>query len=119
MMTKGEQLCAEAVQRSRTRISRVRNSSAHPSYLVPVLVKALVILDVMRKSERPYTVAELAKLTAYPVSTVYRILRTCSAFGLLPDGDDGVYCFIGSSGVKNDWHRTFATVCSHCKVKRS
>lgn len=78
---------------SRTDSARRRNPHVHQSYIIPVLSKALVLIEVMKKSERPLNVDELARRTGIAKSTVYRILRTLSAYGYLPDGADGIYSF--------------------------
>lgn len=83
----------EQIKRSRTDSARRRHPHVHRSYLIPVLSKALMIMEVLKRSDRPLNVHELADATGVSKSTTYRILRTLSAHGYLPDGADGVYSF--------------------------
>lgn len=83
----------EINERSRTDSARRRNPHVNRSYIIPVLRKALLVIEVMKSSERPLNVDQLAKITGIAKSTVYRILRTLSAYGYLPDGADGIYSF--------------------------
>lgn len=83
----------QIAERSRTDAARKRRPHVNRSYIIPVLSKALLIIDVLQKTERPLTVDELTTMTGTAKSTVYRILRTLSAHGYLPDGADGIYSF--------------------------
>ncbi len=83
----------ELAARSRTTVARLRRPDVQQSYLVPVLCKALGIMRLLEKSEGPMNVDQVCRATGYPKSTVYRILRTLSAHGFLPHGDDGIYAF--------------------------
>lgn len=83
----------QIVERSRTDSARRRNPDVHRSYMIPVLSKALTIMEVLKTSERPLNVQQLAETTGIPKTTTYRIVRTLSAYGYLPDGADGVYSF--------------------------
>jgi hypothetical protein len=51
------------------------------SYVIPVLGRALSILDVLQKSGSPLSVKEICRTTDYPKSTIYRIVRTFVAYG--------------------------------------
>jgi Fic family protein len=83
----------DLIARSRTDAARRRSPHVHQSYIIPVLSKALVIIEVLKNSERPLNVDELTTITGIAKSTVYRILRTLSAYGYLPSGADGIYSF--------------------------
>jgi hypothetical protein len=78
---------------SRTKAARRRNPRLHRSYIIPVLSKALVVMEILTSTERPLNVRELVDRTGISKTTVYRILRTLSAYGYLPDGSGGVYSF--------------------------
>ena len=74
---------------SKTLKSRFQRPSVSRSYLVPMLVKAFRIIDVLQENHRPFTVDELSRKLGYSKSTVYRILRTLTAYGYLPDSTSG------------------------------
>lgn len=76
---------------SRTSSAQFRRPELRRSYLIPVLEKAIRVIQVLSTSTRPLNVTEISRSTNIPKTTVYRILRTFSAYGLLPDGDEGVY----------------------------
>ena len=78
---------------SRTDAARRHHPHVDRSYIIPVLSKALLILDMLRNSERPLNVAGISANTGIAKSTVYRILRTLSAYGYLPNGAEGIYSF--------------------------
>ena len=78
-------------QQSRTIASRIRRPDVHPSYIVPVLSRALRILTLLQESETALNIDQIAKLTGTSKSTTYRIVRTLSAHGYLPFGGNGVY----------------------------
>ena len=86
---------------SRTYAARIRRPDLHRNYVIPVLSKALKIVQLLETSERPLSTAEIARRTGVPKTTAYRILRTLSAHGYLPQGADGVYCFKFISGSKH------------------
>ncbi len=78
---------------SRTDAARRHHPHVDRSYIIPVLSKALLIMDLLRSSDRPLNVAEIAGDTGISKSTIYRILRTLSAYGYLPNGAKGIYSF--------------------------
>lgn len=84
----GERALAE---RSRTHSARSRNPNLNRSYIVPVLSKALVIIDVLERVARPLTMKEISDETGISLSTVYRIVRTLSAHGCLPEHANKTY----------------------------
>ncbi len=79
--------------KSRTIAARKRNPGIHRDYIIPILSKALSILDLLNETQRPMSTHEIARRTGYSLTTVYRILRTLSAYGYLPEGCDGIYTF--------------------------
>lgn len=85
----GQQL----IEMSRTASSRIRRPGVHPSYLVPVVAKTIEIIRLLERSDHPLSLPEVVRETGTSRSTAYRILRTLSAYGYLPRGADGIYCF--------------------------
>lgn len=83
----------DLLELSRTDAARRRNPHVQRSYIIPVLCKALTIIELLKDSDRPLNIQHLSKTTGIAKTTVYRILRTLSAYGYLPDGADGVYSF--------------------------
>jgi IclR helix-turn-helix domain len=83
----------DLVDRSRTDSARRRNPQVQRSYIIPVLSKALIVMEILKVAERPLNITELVDRTGISKTTVYRILRTLSAYGYLPDGSEGVYSF--------------------------
>jgi IclR helix-turn-helix domain len=49
-------------------------------YLVPCLLKAMQMIDVLRETRAGMRVEDFRELTKYSRSTIYRILRTLIAF---------------------------------------
>jgi hypothetical protein len=89
----------ELILKSRTLAARKRNPNVQANYIIPVLTKAFTILDLLEKAERPMNTQQVSRITGYPLTTVYRILRTLSAYGYIPDGEDGIYKLKSSTGV--------------------
>ncbi|HCT59917.1 MAG TPA: hypothetical protein DGA22_03425 [Acidobacterium sp.] len=56
------------------------------TYIIPVLSKALTILELIKGSERPVSAREIHDLLGYPQATVYRILRTLLVHGVIEKG---------------------------------
>jgi ribose transport system substrate-binding protein len=52
------------------------NIKMKPMYFIPVLTKALDILELLRNESRPMVLEEIHKLTKISKTTVYRILKT-------------------------------------------
>ena len=86
---------------SRTDAARRHHPHVDRSYIIPVLSKALLIMDLLRNSEHALNVAEISASTGISKSTVYRILRTLSAYGYLPDGASGIYSFRRMQDYRN------------------
>jgi ribose transport system substrate-binding protein len=60
-------------------------------YLIPVLSKALDILELMQVEKRPQSLEEIYKRTNISKTTVYRILKTLSHRGYLAQSENGLY----------------------------
>jgi predicted transcriptional regulator len=82
--------------KSRTEKARKSRPDVECFYLIPVLVKTLNILSLLHQADEPLTVDSIHRRLGYPKSTIYRILRTLSACGYLPEGASGVYKFTKS-----------------------
>jgi ribose transport system substrate-binding protein len=60
-------------------------------YLIPVLSKALRILELFHEDNRPQSVEALHARTRFSKSTVYRILKTLAHHGYISQTQDGCY----------------------------
>jgi hypothetical protein len=79
--------------KSRTVSARIRKPEVRSNYIVPVLAKAIKIIRLLETADRPLNINEISQYTGTPKSTVYRVLRTLSAYGYLPHGAIGIYSF--------------------------
>lgn len=60
-------------------------------YLVPILSKALDILELFQKTEQPMALDDIFQRTHISKTTVYRILKTFVHRGYLAQSQDGLY----------------------------
>lgn len=60
-------------------------------YFIPILSKALDVLEVLQKSERPMSLEAIYQSTHISKTTVYRILKTFVHRGYLAQSQDGLY----------------------------
>ena len=60
-------------------------------YLIPVLSKALDILELLQAENRPMTLEQLHQKTRVSKTTVYRVLKTYVHRGYLAQAPDGTY----------------------------
>jgi len=60
-------------------------------YLIPVLSKALDILELLQQEGQPMTLEAIHRFTGTSKTTVYRILKTFVHRGYLSHGADGTY----------------------------
>lgn len=60
-------------------------------YLIPVLSKALQILELLRSANQPQSVDSIQQQTQFARSTVYRILKTLAHYGYVSHTADGQY----------------------------
>jgi ribose transport system substrate-binding protein len=65
--------------------------SAKRIYLIPVLSKALQILELLRSANQPQSVDSIQQETQFARSTVYRILKTLAHYGYVSHTPDGQY----------------------------
>ena len=64
-------------------------------YLIPVLSKALDVLEMIQRENRPISLESIYQRTHISKTTVYRILKTLSHRGYLTQSQDGLYRAIG------------------------
>jgi ribose transport system substrate-binding protein len=60
-------------------------------YLIPVLSKALDILELLQAENRPMTLESIHRQTRISKTTVYRVLKTFVHRGYLSQSQDGLY----------------------------
>lgn len=60
-------------------------------YLIPVLSKALDILELFQTENRPLTLEQIHRTTGVSKTTVYRVLKTFVHRGYLSQSPDGTY----------------------------
>ena len=78
---------------NRSKSVRSPSRAGDPFYVVPVLVKAIAILELLRNSEGALRADDIHKATGFARSTVYRILRTFLMSGYLAKVNPGQYVF--------------------------
>ena len=66
-------------------------SSTKRLYFIPILSKALDVLEVLQKNERPMSLEAIYQRTHISKTTVYRILKTFVHRGYLAQSQDGLY----------------------------
>jgi hypothetical protein len=67
------------------------NPSRNSTYLVPCVLKAVHMIETLRKTSAGLRVENLRGMTGYPRTTIYRILRTLVACGYIVRNSGGVY----------------------------
>lgn len=60
-------------------------------YLIPVLSKALDVLEIIQRENRPLSLEVIYQRTHISKTTVYRILKTLAHRGYLAQSQDGLY----------------------------
>lgn len=65
--------------------------AVNPSYLIPVLSKALDVLEVLHRYDQPLTLEIIHRKTQVSKTTTYRILKTLVHRGYLANSQDGLY----------------------------
>ncbi len=65
--------------------------SRNPNYLVPCVLKAVHIIEALRKAGTGLRVENLRRMTGYSRTTIYRILRTLVACGYILRDSSGSY----------------------------
>jgi len=69
----------------------VPKSPAKRLYLIPILSKALDILELLQREEQPMALEAIYQRTHISKTTVYRILKTFVHRGYLAQSQDGLY----------------------------
>ena len=69
----------------------MRNSSSNNLYVIPVLSKALDVLELLQNEGQAHTLDEIYKQTGISKSTVYRILKTFAHRGYVAQTGNGAY----------------------------
>jgi ribose transport system substrate-binding protein len=69
----------------------LRKSGLKRLYLIPVLSKALDVLDLLQTGGQPLSLESIYQQTNISKTTVYRILKTFVHRGYLAQSDDGLY----------------------------
>jgi ribose transport system substrate-binding protein len=72
---------------------RRKNAKTGPSrlYLIPVLSKALDILELLQAKNQPKSLEEIYQRTSISKTTVYRILKTFTHRGYIAQSENGLY----------------------------
>src|SRR5258705_3092199 len=60
-------------------------------YLIPVLSKALDVLELLQVENQPKSLEEIYRRTKISKTTVYRILKTLTHRGYLGQSENGLY----------------------------
>jgi ribose transport system substrate-binding protein len=66
-------------------------------YLIPILTKALDILELAKTESQPMTLESVHRLTKISKTTVYRVLKTFVHRGYLSQSTDGLYRYVTHS----------------------
>jgi biotin operon repressor len=75
------------------RKKRKSQSKSGPSrlYLIPVLSKALDILEILQQEKQPKSLEDIYQRTSISKTTVYRILKTFTHRGYVAQSENGLY----------------------------
>ena len=71
----------------------IRRGDIRRSYIVPVLSKAIAIINLIEVSEEPLSVRQIHEECGYSKATIYRILHTLIAHGVLRGKEEKYYSF--------------------------
>ena len=69
-------------------------------YLIPVLSKALDVLEILQREGKPMSLETMHQRTKISKTTVYRILKTLTHRGYIAQSQDGLYRPISSPSKK-------------------
>lgn len=75
--------------------NRQPRSSPPRLYLIPVLSKALDILELLQKESQAKSLEEIFQQTRFSKTTVYRILKTLTHRGYVAQSENGLYRLVG------------------------
>jgi len=85
-------------------------------YSVPVVMRALDVLEYLYRCESPVKTNEISDNLRVPLTTTYRILRTLVHRGYVVQDLDGRYSF-NDSGMKFTPSRSDGDGCDSCRVQ--
>lgn len=82
---------------SRTNRARHLHPKLDRSYIVPVLLKSVQVLDLLGEVPGGLRIEHIHKETGIAKTTVYRIVRTLVVSGHLCHADNGTYAVVGKA----------------------
>lgn len=72
-------------------MTRLAKASPKRLYLIPVLSKALDVLEILQREGKPMSLESMHQRTKISKTTVYRILKTLAHRGYIAQSQDGLY----------------------------
>jgi ribose transport system substrate-binding protein len=81
-------------------VTLLAKASAKRLYLIPVLSKALDVLEILQREGKPMSLESMHQRTKISKTTVYRILKTLTHRGYIAQSPDGLYRPISSPNKK-------------------
>ena len=90
-MTQKPFLSRGLIVTTRTERARRLNPKLDREYIVPVLIKSMTILELLRETPQGLKISQIQANTGFALSTIYRIVRTFVASGYVELSDDGLY----------------------------
>jgi ribose transport system substrate-binding protein len=81
-------------------VTQLAKTSPKRLYLIPVLSKALDVLEIIQREGKPMSLENMHQRTKISKTTVYRILKTLAHRGYLAQSQDGLYRPISSPSKK-------------------
>lgn len=82
----------------RSKLQRLSPNRPAPKrlYLIPVLSKALDVLELLQRERRPISLEAMYQRSHISKTTIYRILKTFVYRGYVAQAEDGLYRFIAT-----------------------
>jgi ribose transport system substrate-binding protein len=81
-------------------VTQLAKASPRRLYLIPVLSKALDVLEILQREGKPMSLETMHQQTKISKTTVYRILKTLTHRGYIAQSQDGLYRPISSPSKK-------------------
>lgn len=81
-------------------MTRLAKTSPKRLYLIPVLSKALDVLEILQRERKPMSLETMHHRTKISKTTVYRILKTLTHRGYIAQSQDGLYRAMSSPAKK-------------------
>lgn len=82
------------------KVTPLAKASPKRLYLIPVLSKALDVLEILQRDGKPMSLETMHQRTKISKTTVYRILKTLTHRGYIAQSQDGLYRPISSPSKK-------------------